>query len=153
MPRPGLDPEQLRRDVVRANHIAHGAGLVTAFGHVSARVGGSDSFVIPSRASPALASLERLLLMDLDGNVLEGEGSPNSEFWIHARIYATRPDVGAVAHVHPPGCVVLSQLGETVRPLHNSAAVLGAVPEKLAHRSLGPIEPANVEARVDIAHV
>jgi ribulose-5-phosphate 4-epimerase/fuculose-1-phosphate aldolase len=124
VPRPG---EGLRRDLVRANQIAHASGLVTAFGHVSARVGG-DTFWIPSRASPALASLERLLLMDLDGNVLEGEGSPNTEFWIHARIYAARPDVGAVAHVHPPGCVALSQLGDTVRPLHNSAAVLGPVP-------------------------
>src|SRR5438105_11875484 len=66
--------------------------------------------------------------MDLDGNPLEGDGTPNSEFWIHARIYAARPDVGAVAHVHSPGCVVLSQLGQTVRPLHNSAAVLGEVP-------------------------
>jgi ribulose-5-phosphate 4-epimerase/fuculose-1-phosphate aldolase len=125
LPRPRLD---LRQDLVRANHIAHAAGLVTAFGHVSARLPGSDSFLIPTRASPALASLERLLLMDLDGNLLEGDGTPNSEFWIHARIYAARPDVGAVAHVHAPGCVVLSQLGQTVRPLHNSAAILGPVP-------------------------
>jgi ribulose-5-phosphate 4-epimerase/fuculose-1-phosphate aldolase len=119
--------EELRRDLVRANHIAHAAGLVTAFGHVSARLPGSDSFLIPTRASPALASAERLLLMDVEGNLLEGDGSPNSEFWIHARIYAARPDVGAVAHVHAPGCVVLSQLGQTVQPLHNSAAVLGTV--------------------------
>ena len=121
-------PSELRRDLVLANRIAHATGLVTVFGHVSARLPGSDSFLIPTRSSPALASPERLLLMDLEGAVLEGEGTPNSEFWIHARIYAARPDVGAVAHVHPPGCVVLSQLGETVRPLHNSAAALGAVP-------------------------
>jgi len=124
----GAGPEHLRRDLVRANQVAHAAGLVTAFGHVSARLEDGDRFLIPSRASPALASLERLLVMDLDGNVLEGEGTPNTEFWIHARIYAARPDVGAVAHVHAPGCVVLSQLGDTVRPMHNSGAVLGAVP-------------------------
>jgi ribulose-5-phosphate 4-epimerase/fuculose-1-phosphate aldolase len=120
-------PSELRRDLVRANQIAHAVGLVTAFGHVSARLPGSDTFLIPTRASPALASSERLLLMDLEGQVLEGEGTPTSEFWIHARIYAARPDVGAAVHVHPPGCVVLSQLGETVRPLHNSAAALGPV--------------------------
>ena len=55
MPRPDLEPE-LRRDLVCANHIAHAAGLVTAFGHISARLPGSDTFVIPTRASPALAS-------------------------------------------------------------------------------------------------
>src|SRR5262249_30374420 len=78
----------LRRDVGVANRIVHLAGLVTGFGHVSARMPGTQTFVFPTRASPALAQAERLLVMDTDGHVLEGEGEPNTEFWIHARIYA-----------------------------------------------------------------
>ena len=117
----------LREDVATANRIAHATGLVTAYGHVSARVPGTDTFLIPTRASPMLATAAGLLTMDLEGRVLDGEGHPNSEFWIHARIYAARPDVGAVAHVHAPACVVLGQLGQTVRPLHNSGAVAGPV--------------------------
>jgi len=111
---------------VLANRIVCRAGLSTAFGHVSARLPGADKFLIPTRASPALATEERLLTMDLDGRVVEGSGTPNTEFWIHARIYAARADVGSVVHVHPPACVVLGQLGTTVRPLHNSGAALGA---------------------------
>ncbi len=118
---PRVELDTLRRDVALANRIVHHAGLVNAFGHVSARVPGTETFLIPTRASPALCRPERLLLMDLDGNQLEGEGTPNTEFWIHARIYAARPDVGSVAHVHAPSCVVLGQIGQTVRPLHNSA--------------------------------
>lgn len=118
--------QTLAEDVALANRIVHRQGLVTAFGHVSARVA-EDRFLIPTRASPAFARPDGLLLMDLDGNVLEGEGTPNSEFWIHARIYAARPDVGGVAHVHAPACVVIGQLGQTVRPLHNSGAPLGEV--------------------------
>jgi ribulose-5-phosphate 4-epimerase/fuculose-1-phosphate aldolase len=118
----------LREDVATANRIARATGLVTAFGHVTARVPGTDTFLIPTRASPMFASADRLLTMDLDGRVLDGEGVPNTEHWIHARIYAARPDVGAVAHVHPSACVVLGQLGQTVRPLHNSGAVAGDVP-------------------------
>jgi ribulose-5-phosphate 4-epimerase/fuculose-1-phosphate aldolase len=120
--------QDLAQDVATANRIAHREGLVTAFGHVSARVPGSDRFLIPTRSSPALAEADSLLLMDCDGKLHEGRGEPNSEFWIHARIYAARPDVGAVAHVHAPACVVIGQLAQTVRPLHNSGAVLGAVP-------------------------
>jgi ribulose-5-phosphate 4-epimerase/fuculose-1-phosphate aldolase len=120
--------DALRRDVATANHIAHAAGLVTAFGHVSARVPGTDAFMIPTRASPMLADAGRLLVMSTDGEVLEGIGVPNSEAWIHARLYAVRPDVGGVAHVHSPACVALGQLGLTVRPLHNSGAVAGHVP-------------------------
>ncbi len=110
-----------------ANRIAHAAGMVTAFGHVSARVPATDTFLIPTRASPMLAAADRLMTLDLDGRVLEGDGEPNSELWIHARIYAARPDVGAVVHVHAPACVVLGQIGQTVRPLHNSGAVVGEV--------------------------
>ena len=120
---PTTDLAQLREDVALANRIVHRVGLVSAFGHVSARVPGSERFVFPTRASPALALAERLLVLDLDGNVLEGEGTPNTEFWIHARIYAARPDVGAVAHVHSPACVALGQLGQTVGVIHHSSAV------------------------------
>jgi ribulose-5-phosphate 4-epimerase/fuculose-1-phosphate aldolase len=120
--------DALREDVAAANRIAHAAGLVTAFGHVSARLPGTDRFLIPPRTSPLLADPARLLLMDVEGRVVEGDGLPNSEFWIHARIYAARPDAGGVAHVHSPACVVLGQIGAAARPLHNTAAVVGEVP-------------------------
>jgi ribulose-5-phosphate 4-epimerase/fuculose-1-phosphate aldolase len=114
--------ESLRQDVALANRIVHRVGLVNAFGHVSARVPGRDAFLFPTRASPALARAERLLVLDIDGNLLHGEGNPNTDFLIHARIYAARPDVGSVAHVHPTACVALGQLGQTVRVMHNTAA-------------------------------
>jgi L-ribulose-5-phosphate 4-epimerase len=114
----------LRADVALANRIVHRMGLVTAFGHVSARIPGTDTFLFPTRASPALARADRLLVLDVDGQRLDGDGEPNTELWIHARIYAARPDVGSVAHVHPPACVALGQIGEPVRIIHNSAAVL-----------------------------
>src|SRR5438552_1683631 len=115
--------EGLRRDVDVAIRIVHAAGLVSAFGHVSARMPGTNTFLFPTRASPALADASRLLVLDVDGNRRQGEGEPNTEFWIHARIYAARPDVGAVAHVHSPACVALGQIGQPLRILHNSAGV------------------------------
>jgi ribulose-5-phosphate 4-epimerase/fuculose-1-phosphate aldolase len=118
-----MELEELRRDVALANRIVHAAGLVSAFGHVSARVPGTDTFVFPTRASPALADSARLLVLDTEGNQREGQGEPNTEFWIHARIYAARQDVGGVAHVHAPACIVLGQIGQSLRILHNSAGV------------------------------
>ena len=118
----------LREDVALANRIAHATGMVTAFGHVSARVPGTDTFLIPPRTSPMLATAGGLLTVDVQGRVVDGAGEPNSELWIHARIYAARLDVGGVAHVHAPACVVLGQVGHTIRPMHNSGAVAGEVP-------------------------
>jgi ribulose-5-phosphate 4-epimerase/fuculose-1-phosphate aldolase len=120
-----MDLNQLRQDVALANRIVHRAGLVTAFGHASARIPGTNTFVFPTRASPALSRPETLLVMDTDGQQLEGDGEPNTEFWIHARIYAARGDVGAVAHVHAPACVSLGQIGQPLCVLHNAGGIFG----------------------------
>jgi len=122
--------DELRQDVALANRILERLGLSHAFGHASARLPGTQAFLIPTRRSPGLAEAARLLTVDTDGRVLAGEGEPNSEFWIHARIYAARPDVGGVVHAHPPGCVCLTQIGEPHRVVHNQGGIFaGGVPE------------------------
>jgi L-fuculose-phosphate aldolase len=124
------DEAQLRDDVATANRILERVGLSNAFGHASARIPGTDTFLLPTRRSPGLAEAGKLLRIDTEGKVLEGEGEPNSEFWIHARIYAARPDVGGVVHAHPPACVCLTQIGEPHRVVHNQGGIFAAgVPE------------------------
>ena len=122
--------EQLRRDVATANRILERLGLSHAFGHASARVPGTNTFLLPTRRSPGLAEADALLTIDTEGRIVEGDGEPNSEFWIHARIYAARADVGGVVHAHPPACVCLTQAGEPHRVLHNQGAIFAdGVPE------------------------
>jgi ribulose-5-phosphate 4-epimerase/fuculose-1-phosphate aldolase len=118
-----MDLALIKSDVVKASHILHQQGIAAAFGHVSARIPGTDTFIFPPRMSPALVRADNLLELDVEGNQLSGDGRPNTEFWIHARIYKARSDVHAICHVHPPSCVVLSSLGETIRPLHASGAI------------------------------
>lgn len=118
-----MSTEQLKQDIVTASHILHQQGIAAAFGHVSARIPGTDTFLFPPRLSPALVRKDNLLVLDVEGNQLSGDGRPNTEFWIHARIFKARPDVQSVCHVHPPSCVVLGSLGETIRPLHASGAI------------------------------
>jgi ribulose-5-phosphate 4-epimerase/fuculose-1-phosphate aldolase len=120
----------LCEDVATANRIIERFGLSSAFGHVSARVPGTDTFVLPTRRSPGLAQADKLLLLNTEGKLLAGDGQPNSEFWIHARIYAARPDVGGVVHAHPPGCICLTQIGQPLRVVfNNSSAFRKGVPE------------------------
>ncbi|HEY6242173.1 MAG TPA: class II aldolase/adducin family protein [Burkholderiales bacterium] len=120
----------LRLDVALANRIIERFGLSNAFGHASARVPGTDRFYLPTRRSPGLASAGTLLVVDTEGKILSGKGTPNSELWIHARIYAARPDVGGVVHAHPPACVCLTQIGQPHRVVHNQGgAFFSGVPE------------------------
>lgn len=124
------DETQLRHDVALANHIIERFHLSNAFGHVSARIPGTDTFFFPTRRSPGLADENNLLVLNTDGKQLSGDGEPNSELWIHARIYASRPDVGAVVHAHPMATISLTQIGQPHRVVHNSAGVFGeGIPE------------------------
>ena len=122
--------EQLRDDVATANRILERVGLSHAFGHASARIPGTNTFLMPTRRSPGLAEADDLLVIDTEGRLVSGDGEPNSEFWIHARLYAAREDVGGVVHAHPPACVCLTQIGEPHRVVHNQGAIFaGGVPE------------------------
>src|SRR5262245_12106632 len=121
---------ELRRDVALANRIIERFGLSTAFGHVSARIPGTNTFYISTRRSPGLADENNLLVIDTNGKILSGDGMPNSEFWIHSRIYAARPDVNGGCDAHPFACISLTQIGEPHRVVHNQGGVFGeGVPE------------------------
>ena len=121
---------ELRDDVATANRILERLGLSHAFGHASARIPGTSTFLLPTRRSPGLARAEDLLVIDTEGRIVDGEGEPNSEFWIHARVYAAREDVGGVVHAHPPACVCLTQIGEPHRVVHNQGGIFAkGVPE------------------------
>ena len=117
------DEAGLRRDVAIANRILERCGLSAAFGHVSARLPGTNRFLLPTRRSPRFAAEDALLVLDTEGSVVAGEGAPNSELWIHARGYAARSDVGGIVHAHPPACVCLTQIGLPHRVVHNQGAV------------------------------
>jgi L-fuculose-phosphate aldolase len=122
--------EDLRNDVATANRILERLGLSHAFGHASARIPGTNTFLLPTRRSPGLAQAEDLLVIDTEGRIVEGEGEPNSEFWIHARVYAARADVGGVVHAHPPACVCLTQIGQPHRVVHNQGGIFAkGIPE------------------------
>ena len=124
------DEKTLRHDVALANRIIERFGLSNAFGHVSARLPGTNKFYIPTRRSPGLADENNLLTIDTDGKIQSGEGTPNSEFWIHARIYAARPDVNGIVHAHPLACIALTQIGQPHRVVHNQGgAFADGVPE------------------------
>jgi L-fuculose-phosphate aldolase len=126
----GLPVETLRRDVALANRIIERVGLSNAFGHVSARIPGTNTFLLPTRRSPGFADEDKLLVLDTDGNVRSGDGTPNSELWIHARAYAARPELGSVVHAHPPACVCLTQIRQPHRIVHNHGGVFsGGVAE------------------------
>ena len=140
---------ELREDVATANRILERMGLSRAFGHASARIPGTNTFLLPTRRSPGLAEPDNLLVIDTEGRIVEGNGEPNSEFWIHARVYAVRQDVGGVVHAHPDACVCLTQVGQPHRVVHNQGGIfIDGVPEYSAIGLIRTRELGDALARV-----
>ncbi len=96
-------------------------GLVDYLGHVSARVPRSDQVLIRPRGAEQgdqrRLTADQLLLVDLEGSLLEGRLPPPDETRLHTEIYKARPDVAAVAHTHQPVATVFGALEKPILPM------------------------------------
>jgi L-fuculose-phosphate aldolase len=68
------------------------------------------------------------VVVNLDGEVLEGTDRAPSERFIHAAIYRARPEVGSVCHLHSRMATVFSIAGRPLRAITNYATFLGPEP-------------------------
>jgi L-fuculose-phosphate aldolase len=122
------DIATLKQMLVDAILMMERAEIIDFNGHFSARVPGTQHMLINSGASVRSAlTVDDIVTIDLDGNLVEGGAVPPMEFHIHAEIYRRRPDVNAVAHTHPLWSTLLSMVGKPVLPVIMQAAVIGEI--------------------------
>lgn len=96
--------------------MAHARGLVSGpGGNISARLPGSNLVLIKASGVPFRDMRPGdVVVVDLDGNVVEGRGGPSKEVRFHLGIYRARPDVGAVLHTHSPWASAYAALGRPI---------------------------------------
>ena len=114
----------LGRQLVAAGRALAAHGLVTAFGHVSARESAETALITPPRPLGALTDDDELLRLSLDVDELP-PGTPG-EAWIHWAIYRSRADVNAVCRAQPSAATAVSVTATRIRALHGQGAFLGA---------------------------
>jgi ribulose-5-phosphate 4-epimerase/fuculose-1-phosphate aldolase len=124
---PGTPDPSLLEDLVAANRILCGHGVLDAYGHISARDPRHHQHYWISRAmSPALVGATDIIACDLDNNpVRAGEARLFFERVIHGEIYKARPDVMAVLHNHSPSLIPFCNSDTRLRPMVGNAAFLG----------------------------
>lgn len=69
---------------------------------------------------------EDVVILRLDGSVVEGSCRPSSEAPLHAEVYRRRPAARAVVHTHSPYATTLAALGQPIRAVHFTIADSGA---------------------------
>ncbi len=93
-------------------------------GHVSARHPGTPYYWIKaSGLGLDEVTADDVVLVDLEGQLVWGQGRPHSELPIHAEIYRARPDVMAVVHTHPPYATAFAASDVPLRPVSHEGAL------------------------------
>ena len=125
-----MDPlKQLKQDIVSACRILSQQKLVEGFGHISARIVGTDHFLITPRIGLALVKKTELLTMNLAGAVIDGAQPAPFEAWLHAAIMKAKPRVNAIARIHARGANIFSVADRKLEPVHNHGSFFaGGVP-------------------------
>lgn len=102
--------EKAREQVARAGKEMLDAGLVTgSWGNISARVPKDDVLVItPSGLDYARLRPQDMVVVGMDGRVVEGDLRPSTELAMHLGICRARPDVEAIVHTHSPYACALA---------------------------------------------
>ena len=118
------DVAALRAEVAATARMLARAGLLQAFGHVSARHG--DGIVLTTVRPLAAASAEDTVVLDASGRVLDGPADVVPlEAPMHLALHRARPDVRAVCRAHPPAAVVLGTRLDEVPLAHGLGAMSG----------------------------
>ena len=135
---------RLRSQMVAISRRLHENGWVANHdGNASVRLRGDRLLITCSSISKRDVDELSLLVVDMEGKVLEGRGRPFSELELHLAAYRARSEVDAVLHAHPPFATAfgLAELEMSPIAIHEIVVSLGERIPTLA-RAL----PKDVEA-------
>ena len=111
--------EELKRQVCEANLLLPKYDLVTfTWGNVSAIDRPSGLVVIkPSGVPYDGMTAEDMVVVDLDGKVVEGKWKPSSDTATHLVLYQAFPQCGGIVHTHSRWATSFAQAGVGIAPL------------------------------------
>ena len=124
--------EQLKQEVFENNIRLTKNGLVTlTWGNVSGIDREKGLVVIkPSGVSYDTMSPEDMVVVDLDGNRVEGRYAPSSDLPTHLELYRAFSEIGGIVHTHSRWATIFAQCGRDIPALGTTHAdtFYGAIP-------------------------
>lgn len=97
-------------------------------GNISTRIASEPDLVAVTPGSTAYDALrpEDIVIVALDGTLVEGSRMPTAELPLHTLAYRERPDVAGIVHTHSPAAMAMAALGMDLPPiLHGLIAACG----------------------------
>jgi L-fuculose-phosphate aldolase len=115
--------ENLKRRLVEGIQVITGERVLSGSGHLSARIPGTETFLINPRFAGVLADPKDICTVNFDGKRVAGKGPIPSETPIHAAVYRRRPDVGSVIHCHARYSILVGLLDQGLIPFNREARI------------------------------
>ena len=135
--------ELLRQQVLEANLLLPKFGLVKfTWGNVSGIDRASGLVVIkPSGVKYEELTAGEMVIVDLDGKIIEGKLNPSSDTMTHLELYKAFPNIGGIVHTHSPWATSFAQAGKPIEATGTTHAdyFYGAIP---CTRQMTPAEIA-----------
>lgn len=119
---------RLKQQLVDAIRMLERAEIIDHNGHCSARRDATSFYINSGAAMRGALTVDDIVAVDLDGNLVEGTEKPPLEFHIHAAAYRARPEVNAVFHTHPKWSTFLTMTGHRFKPVYAQGVLLGDIP-------------------------
>ena len=116
--------EQMKQSVYEANRLLKESGLVVlTWGNVS-QIDRETGYIVikPSGVDYSTMTAEDMVVVDLEGNVVEGKLKPSSDLPTHIELYKAFPDIGGITHTHSRWATIFSQAGAPIPALGTTHA-------------------------------
>jgi L-ribulose-5-phosphate 4-epimerase len=116
--------EKLKKDVFKANIDLVNHGLVIhTWGNVSGRDYKSGLVVIkPSGVNYSAMKADDMVVIDVEGNIVEGKYKPSTDAPTHLLLYKTFSSIGGVVHTHSAYATAWAQAGKDIPPFGTTHA-------------------------------
>jgi L-fuculose-phosphate aldolase len=112
-------------------------------GNISASTGDRVA-ISPTGVSYEEITAEAVPVLDLEGNKVDGETDPSSEYRMHTAIHRARDDVGGVVHNHSPYASTFASLGKPIPASHYLIAFIGDQIPTAGYATYGTAELAEL---------
>lgn len=113
--------ENLKRRLLDAIQILSAEGVLDGSGHLSAKIPGTETFLINPRYAGVLADPADFCIVDFSGKRIAGKEPIPLETPIHSVIYSKRPNVGSILHCHPRFSILVGLQDSSLIPFNRDA--------------------------------
>lgn len=116
--------EKLKSEVFKANlDLVRNGLVIQTWGNVSGRDNSTGFVVIkPSGISYKKMKPEDMVVLDPEGNIVEGKFKPSTDSPTHVLLYSTYPLIGGVVHTHSAYATAWAQAGRDIPPFGTTHA-------------------------------